>query len=49
MQQEMIDRDFMEFSRKSVTAFDKGGFLTGEGVNPSDTMASEMFNINNNF
>lgn len=49
MQQEMIDRDFMEFSRKSVTAFDEGGFLTGEGVNPSDTMASEMFNINNNF
>ncbi|WP_097034520.1 nuclease-related domain-containing protein [Clostridium tertium] len=49
MQQEMINREFMEFSRKSVTAFDEGGFLTGEGVNPSDTMASEMFNMNNNF
>ena len=49
MQQEMFDREFMEFSIKSVTPFDHGGFIQGEGFNPSDTMASEMFNMNNNF
>ena len=49
MQKEMFDREFMEFSIKSVTPFDHGGFIQGEGFNPSDTMASEMFNMNNNF
>lgn len=49
IQQEMFEREFMEFSIKSVTPFDHGGFVQGEGFNPSDTMASEMFNMNNNF
>lgn len=48
IQQEMFDRELMEFSIKSVTPFDHGGFVQGEGFNPSDTMASEMFHMNNN-
>ena len=49
IQQEMFDRELMEFSIKSITPFDYGGFVQGEGFNPSDTMASEMFHMNNNF
>ena len=49
IQREMVDREFMEFSRKSVTAFDEGGFIQGEGFNPSDTMASEMSRMNDMF
>ncbi|MBS6889741.1 MULTISPECIES: nuclease-related domain-containing protein [Clostridium] len=49
IQQEMFDRELMEFSIKSITPFDHGGFVQGEGFNPSDTMASEMFHMNNNF
>lgn len=48
IQQEMFDRELMEFSIKSVTPFDHGGFVQGEGFNQSDTMASEMFHMNNN-
>lgn len=44
MQDEM-DRQFnewsMEESRKAVTPFDHGGYMRGEGFNPSDTMAAE--------
>lgn len=46
-QQEMIDRELMEFSRKSITSFDEGGFVQGEGFNLSDTMAEESFRMNN--
>lgn len=49
IQQEMFDRELMEFSIKSITPFDHGVFVQGEGFNPSDTMASEMFHMNNNF
>lgn len=35
----------MEESLKSVLPFDYGGYLLGEGVNPSDTMVAEMNNI----
>ena len=60
MQQE-INRQHMEWameeSRKSVTPFDMGGYLRGDGFNPSDTMAADAFrdqmnqmnNMNNMF
>lgn len=41
-QQEQFDREFMEFSQKSVTSFDEGGFIQGPGFNLSDTMMSNM-------
>ena len=44
MQQE-INRQHMEWAmeegRKSVTPFDMGGYLRGDGFNPSDTMAAD--------
>ena len=49
IQQQIINREFMEFSLKSVTPFDHGGFIQGEGFNLSDTMSSEMFKMHNNF
>lgn len=40
-----------EEARKAVTAFDHGGYMQGDGFNPSDTMAAEsqrqMNNMNN--
>ncbi len=39
--QEEQNRHFMEESIKSVTPFDHGGNLLGEGINPSDTMAQD--------
>ncbi len=58
MQDEM-NRQFndwsMEESRKAVTPFDHGGYVQGDGFNPSDTMAADaqreqlnqMNNMNN--
>lgn len=41
----------MEEARKSVTPFDHGGYVQGDGFNPSDTMAADaqrqMDNMNN--
>lgn len=59
-QQQMIDQqnrlfqeETMELSRKSVTSFDEGGFVQGEGFNLSDTMNADLFNqmddLMNNF
>lgn len=60
MQDEM-NRQFndwsMEESRKAVTPFDHGGYVQGDGFNPSDTMAADaqreqlnqMNNMNNMF
>lgn len=56
--QQEQNRQFMEWSmneaRKAVTPFDHGGYVMGDGFNPSDTMAAdmdrqaqEMNNINN--
>ena len=40
----------MEEARKSVTPFDHGGYVQGDGFNPSDTMAADaqrqMDNLN---
>lgn len=44
--QEQFDREFIDFSNKSVTSFDDGGFVQGPGFNLSDTM---MSNMNNGF
>ena len=45
MQQEMNRLNLehlMEEGRKAVTPFDMGGYLRGDGFNPSDTMAADM-------
>lgn len=45
MQEEMQrqnDEWAMEESRKAVTPFDMGGYVQGDGFNPSDTMAADM-------
>lgn len=45
MQQEINRQNMeniMEEGRKSVTPFDMGGYLRGDGFNPSDTMAADM-------
>lgn len=43
--QEEMNRQFneqaMEESRKAVTPFDHGGYVQGDGFNPSDTMAAD--------
>jgi len=44
--QQQINKAFNDFSMKSVTPFDHGGFVQGQGFNPSDTMAAEMNNMN---
>lgn len=36
------NRHFMEESMKSVLPFDHGGYIRGDGLNPSDTMAADM-------
>ncbi len=44
MQQEINRQNMenlMEEGRKSVTPFDMGGYLRGDGFNPSDTMAAD--------
>ena len=54
MQQQMNDQfnqqmmqQTMDESWKSVTPFDHGGYVQGDGFNPSDTMASQMNDMNN--
>lgn len=46
-----FDEQAMEESRKAVTPFDHGGYVQGDGFNPSDTMAADaqrqMDNMNN--
>ena len=50
-----FDNHAMEESRKAVTPFDHGGYVQGDGFNPSDTMAADaqrqmtndMNNMNN--
>ncbi|MFW5795135.1 MAG: hypothetical protein ACOCV1_06585 [Bacillota bacterium] len=46
--QQQINKAFNDFSMKSVTPFDHGGFVQGPGFNPSDTMNSEMDKIGQN-
>ena len=36
-----LAREAMEESRKAVTPFDHGGYVQGDGFNPSDTMAAD--------
>ncbi len=58
--QEEMNRQFLEQSmeeaRKAATPFDHGGYMQGDGFNPSDTMAADaqrqmdsMNNMNNMF
>lgn len=54
MQQELMRQHnewAMEEARKAATPFDHGGYMQGDGFNPSDTMAAEaqrqMDNMNN--
>lgn len=46
LQQDMFNdqmRHAMEESLKAVTPFDHGGYVQGDGFNPSDTMAADSF------
>lgn len=39
---QQMQQQFINFSMQSVTPFDHGGFIQGNGFNPSDTMAHQM-------